>query len=300
MDATGLEKNKMIQVIERPAASRGVYRQESSYLVGNRTGGQGKTLLTQLIHYGHLSLDIPLRVFSADTESSGEGKSKLGQLVADVRELGIGASLLDIEGDGEAAIDHWDAVGIVLGEGRSVIDVGANVLPQILEWGERRKVGRMFRGESPVVLVIPVTSQRQSVVDAYDIVRRAIELQRRGGLAFERIIIVYNEVWGKFDGLSEDREFRRLKFFDDVSVESVTIERCISPVWRQAETGFISIADLVEMGPAGYSEKFGFNKFKANGAFVSFADWLRTQIGSLRRAGLVPLGMDDEDVKDLA
>lgn len=278
------------------------YKEGRSYLIGNRTGGQGKTLLSQLLYFGLKDEPFETEFFSADTTDSGISQSKLGRLLPSVKELGIGASLSEIEGDGEAAIEHWDEIGGVLKRNNAVIDVGANVLPQILEWGEKRQVGMIFEKLHPVILLVPVTTQRQSVVDAIYVIDQALKLQEKGGIQFERIVIVFNEVWGKFEDIDDkDDELKKLIYYKDKALAgSVLIDKCISPVWKFAEAHFIPIHKLAVMGGDGYSASFGFNEFKANGAYISFVSWARLQIKRLRDAGLLPSGIDREGMKDIA
>lgn len=261
-------------------------------LVGNRTGGQGKTLISQLIHYGYKMSGVPLRAVSADSADNTEA-SKLGSLIADVEELGTGATMAQVRSNQHLAVQYWDRLGELLLEGGCVIDLGANILPMVFQWAAERQAGRLLEGK-PIFLVVPVTAQRQSIDDAAAVFNHAV--RHTGSLAFSRKVLVLNEYHGTFDSVANDMEFKKLVKRDDGDITVVTLSRANVEVWEQIEAKGFSIDRLMKMNVADYAGAFGVNAFAASGAEAALKRWVHDCLVMLHSAGLVP----EPAVNDLA
>lgn len=174
------------------------------FLIGTRTGGQGKTMAAQLIVRAMRKSGVDLVLAAADTDRSGV-KSKFGSVFAGVRELGIGADLDVALRDGSALVRHWDQVGEVLESPSAIVDIGANVIGDILRWG--RGIGADTFSGADLTLVVPVTAQAQAVSDALEVIRDA---RKPGGLPFRRIVVIFNALRGDPAALAGASELERL------------------------------------------------------------------------------------------
>ncbi|WP_262267064.1 MULTISPECIES: MinD/ParA family ATP-binding protein [Microvirga] len=266
--------------------------QKPSFIVGTRTGGQGKTLISQVIQYIFQGRGQPLRVMAADTagDEGSATKSKLARFLEGqetVEELGIGVSLTSIRSDEAAGLQYWERLGQALEQGNVLVDVGANVLPSIWNWALEIDAGRVFETAPPIWLIIPVTAQAQSLVDAADLIRLA-ETNRKF-LPIARYVVVFNEHEGKFDSLSETSEYRDLmKFVTDHNVTVVKLGRCKSSVWQKIQGNCISLKAMKELDFRDYTTKFGISSFMASAAEKDFSGWLTETVSAFREAKLVP------------
>lgn len=254
-------------------------------LVGNRTGGQGKTLVSQLIHYGYSISDTPIRAISADTASKGEA-SKLGRILKDVEELGTGADLAEVKENHHAAVQHWDRLGRHLLTGGCVIDLGANILPLVFQWAGERKAKSLFKGKD-VRLVIPVTAQAQSIHDGVAMLKASIKTDEY--LPISRRYVVLNEFQGGFNQFADDVSYKELiRARPETPVKIIRLSKAVVEVWAQIEAKFLAFAEIAKLDGEAFAETFDVNVFAAAGAESDFKEWLEASIGEFSGAGLVP------------
>ncbi|WP_114948120.1 hypothetical protein [Microvirga calopogonii] len=269
--------------------------QKPSFIVGTRTGGQGKTLVSQLIHYIFKGHGHPLRVMAADTagDQGSETKSKLARFLDGedtVEELGIGVTLTSTLLDEQAGLAYWDRLGVALQQGNVLVDVGANVLPSIWNWAVEIDAGPVFEKSPPIVLIIPVTAQAQSLVDAKDLIRLAET--NRNFLPISRYVIVFNEHEGTFEGLEDSSEYCDLmKLVAEHRAATVKLGRCRTSVWKNIQTNCISLGAMKDLEYPDYASKFGLSSFMASAARKNYWVWLNDAVVAFREAGLVPSKM---------
>lgn len=207
------------------------------------SGGQGKTTVAQLLNLAAKRRGAHYRLFAADFQNE-TGRSKLGKLYPDqVKELGAGASLTAArsQNNANAPLRYWDVLGPVLLEGHAILDVGANVISQIIQWGvDRHVAGLMDRRRAPRVDVVCVC-RAQSV--AFDDVRSLI-----GGIVSNkpfrvgRMIVARNEFGGPFHPMFE-RDL--IAAFPDVPLTFLTIPACQAEIWPAVERVGVSLESVI-------------------------------------------------------
>lgn len=275
-------------------------------LVGNRTGGQGKTLIAQLLHYGFGLSQHDMKVVTADSSDKSGDASKLGQILKNqgvkVEELGIGARMESIKADPKQAVAYWDKIGGHLKGGSTIIDLGANILPMIFDWADQRKARRVLE-HSKIHLVVPVTAQRQSLNDAVQMIKLSLAAADCQ-IPFTERFVVYNSYHGPFKDLARSPEMDALLRFQDANqIKCVDLARCASEVWDQVELNFTPLSKLAALDHVGYQSAFGLDEFAASGAHVDFVGWLDSTMAAFRKVGLVPpdsAGLDKGSLKPAA
>jgi hypothetical protein len=267
-------------------------------LVGNRTGGQGKTLVAQLLHYGYGLAGTEMRVVAADTSDVEGGRSKLGQILKTVDELGIGARMDQIKADPRKAINYWDKIGTHLKEGSTVIDLGANVLPMVFDWAQQRQAARVLKN-SPISLVVPVTAQRQSIIDAVKMIEES--QADTAQIPFQHTYVIFNAYHGSFDDLKTTREMRMLQNMEQKkSIIRVNMARCTTEVWERIEANFTRLSEVAQLEHDDFIERFELDPFAASGAHSDFMTWLRDTLAAFRSAKLIPAGLDAQSLQPAA
>lgn len=271
-------------------------------LVGNRTGGQGKTLVAQLLHYGYSLAGTKMHVVAADTSDDDGGRSKLGQifetLPETVEELGIGARMDQIKADPRKAINYWDKIGTHLKEGSTVIDLGANILPMVFDWAQQRQAARVLK-DSKISLVVPVTAQRQSIIDAVKMIEEA--RADTAQIPFKHFYVIFNGYHGSFDDLKGTREMRMLNGMEQTKViKRVNMARCTTEVWERIEANFTPLSELAQLEHNDFIERFGLDPFAASGAHSDFMTWLRDTLAAFRSVDLIPAGLDAQSLQPAA
>lgn len=234
--------------------------------------------MSQFLQYVFKECGEPLKIMAADTATAkgAAAKSKLARFLEpddDVEELGIGATLQSIRSDQDAALNYWERLGEGLSEGNLLVDVGANVLPGIWEWATETNAGRILRTAPPIWLIIPVTAQAQSLVDACDLIRLAEAKQEH--LPIAKYIVVFNEHEGKFDGIRDALEYKELaKLIAAVKAGSVRMERCKSSVWQRMQAEYISLKTMRSLTYHDYATRFALSAFKSSAAEKDFVEWM--------------------------
>jgi hypothetical protein len=263
-----------------------------SIIVATRTGGPGKTLVSQVLHFIFKECGKPLTVMAADTsgDNGSATKSKLARFLEAedvVEELGIGATIHSIRSNTDAMLKYWEPLGQGLAEGNILVDLGANVLPAIWDWAIEIDAGRVLQEAPPIWLVIPVTAQAQSLSDACDLIRLAEAKQKY--LPVARYVVVFNEHEGKFDRVSDTAEYQNLlKLISAVEASTVRLEKCKTSVWQKMQADWISLKAMRNLTYRDYSSRFGLSSFMGSAAEKDFVGWLFSTAKAFQVASLYP------------
>jgi hypothetical protein len=207
-------------------------------------GGQGKTTAAQVVYASLLAKGEDAKLAAADFIDD-TGSSKLGRLFPTlVEELGTGpsVSLVKDSNDLNANIRYWDALGPLLLKGGYIIDMGANVIDQVLRWGEIRQAPKLLTTRSaPLIDVYLVCKAEQRAIDDMsDLVRRFSSQQ---SFPVDKIFVVLNEQGGNFDGLDIRSKLARVVNGSDI--EFIVLPRCTSELWAPMEQSYASIHQVL-------------------------------------------------------
>ncbi|WP_421880240.1 hypothetical protein [Pacificispira sp.] len=260
-----------------------------SVVVANRTGGQGKTLVAQLVSLCFEGAGITKHLAAADTADLSRC-SKLGKLFREqVTELGLGATIDAVRSDPNRAVAHWDALGELLCAGDVVVDLGANLVDMVWDWAAARQAGSILR--SPriprIVLVVPVRAQAQALEDAFTVLERSIK--ENDNLPLAGRILVLNEASGPFSQYGNNSDFERIQAMKhNAGLKVMSLAQCRSEIWPTLERNHVPIAKVARMETNEFGEEFGLDRFAASGARADFLTWLEKIIADFQRIGLVP------------
>jgi len=262
-----------------------------STLVVNRSGGVGKTLLTQALR----ALMTPpaggnLRTFSIDTFEDGQ-QSKLSRVMSYCVDIPIAPKLSTTKSTAIAWRRLWDKVFLNIAEGNALIDFGANVIPLFAQWLELQNGDDYGVVCAPVLLVVPITNSAQALSDG----RATIEgfWKTRKVLPVGLTVVWLNEVFGPI-GKSSSPDYDWL--ISQAREGRLTILRM--PKW---EGDFAQALDARNMGlmtaynmsDAKLYSNFGFRDQRLLlMAKVRMRDWLIAIGYELRKAGIV---VDEEN-----
>ena len=181
---------------ESPAPERNRSGPRRMILVANRTGGQGKTLVSQLL-LAHLArARYPVMPLAADAQSTepagrGGGSSKLAKVLPGTHDLGIGRDA-GLGGGAAEQLAYWDDLGSVITAVDTLLDVGANVIDPIVAWAKAADALEDLRELLVVDLVVPVTRGTQSLRDASSMVSDVLSAH---ALPIRNVYLVRNK-WG--------------------------------------------------------------------------------------------------------
>ena len=258
-------------------------------IVANKTGGQGKTLNSQMIYLGYCDAGFAPKLAAADT-TGDEEQSKLGKFYPGlVRELGLGVRLSDLRRNQGAAIAYWDQLGALLLQGGFIIDIGANVVPFLFDWAKSRDAGRILRqrGAPPIVLCVPMKPQAQAVEDALYVLERSVA--EAEFLPIASRVLVQNESGGTFDGYGSGEDFQRFHALKrSHGLRIGTMAQCHSELWPIAERNYLPLHDLLTADLEELERTHGLDAFAASGAQADLVQWVDETLSSFRSVGLVP------------
>lgn len=258
-------------------------------IVANKTGGQGKTLNSQMIYLGYCDGGFAPKLAAADTTSDDE-RSKLGKFYPGlVRELGLGVRLSDLRRNQGAAVAYWDRLGALLLQGGFIMDIGANVVPFLFDWARSRDAGRILRqrGAPPIVLCVPMKPQAQAVEDALYVLERSVADAEFLPIASR--VLVKNECGGTFDGYGLDEDFQRFEALRrSHGLRIAAMAQCHSELWPIAERNYLPLHDLLSADLEELEHTHGLDAFAASGAQADLVQWVDETLSSFRSVGLVP------------
>jgi hypothetical protein len=222
-------------------------------------GGQGKTTTAQIIATSLLKRDIEVKLAAADFIDDTDC-SKFGRLFAgEVEELGTGpdVSLAKKINDLNANIKYWDCLGPLFLKGDYVIDMGANVIDQILNWGKVRQAPKLLENRSapPIDAFLVCKAEQRAVDDMSDLVKRFTE---NDCLPVDRVYIVLNEQIGDFTSLDiKSKIFKSVHKNAQEKIHFLTLPACSSELWVPMEQTYTSIQNALAMDDDELQSKLG-------------------------------------------
>lgn len=235
-------------------------------------GGQGKTTVTQALFMAGIDAGYELSLASADFIDES-GKSKLGRMFdGKVTELGTGpsVSLAKESSDLSANVRYWDPMGDILLKGNVIVDLGANVVDQILNWGTIRRAGQMLssRAAPQIDVFLVCKAERRAIDDMSDLISR---FGNHESLPVRKIFVVLNECAGSFDGLDIRKSV--IKTPVKAEVDFIRLPRCNSELWVPMEQRYVSVKNALELGEAKTAEALGVDMWSVFSGIDDLKSW---------------------------
>jgi hypothetical protein len=248
-------------------------------------GGQGKTTFAQALHVANANMGVPTKLAAADFMDS-TGSSKLGQMYPkQVTELGIGPNVgfAKQANDLNAAVKYWDRLGPELIRGNTVIDLGANVVEQVIQWGSIRNLGQLLRARSapPIDVFLVCKAEQRAIDDMRDLVERFGSSQY---IPVRKIFVVLNEQGGGFEALDIRGELSKVKI--DAELAFITMPRCSSELWNTMEQKYVSLASALSMTPDEVVSKLGIDFWAVYSGLEQLNDWFNDLNAEMKQKGV--------------
>lgn len=244
-------------------------------------GGQGKTTTAQIVATALLNKGQQISLAAADFIDE-TGSSKLGRLFpGEVDELGTGpnVSLAKQVNDLNANIKYWDCLGPLLLKGGYLIDMGANVIDQVLNWGEVRQAPKLLESRTapPIDAFLVCKAEQRAVDDMTDLLRRFGSNQ---SLPVANIYIVLNEQVGKFDALDiRSKLSTAIDTKSSTKVKFITLPACSSELWVPMEQHYTSVKAAQVMDDDELQEELGVDFW----SILSGRDDLKTWFSTIEK-----------------
>lgn len=255
-----------------------------TYICAAYAGGQGKTTLAQMVFSALRKRDLAYKLVAADF-TDGTGHSKIGKFFpTKVLELGIGSALGagKTENDANAPLRYWDRFGGLLLTGGAVLDMGANVVPQLVQWAHHRRVSYiMQQRNSPEIDLLVITKPETHAIE--NVATLIEDVVVGGALPVASVIVVQNEVGGSFDGLNLSRIEKAAA---GRSLSFVKIPRCYSELWPQLERTFTPVEEALASTENELAEKFGIEIWAAYAGLMDLKTWSDDVYTQLARIGI--------------
>jgi len=265
-------------------AQPGTLSAMKTFICAAYAGGQGKTTLAQMVFSTLRKRDLKYKLVAADF-TDGTGHSKIGKFFpTKVMELGIGSSLASskTENDANAPLRYWDRFGGLLLTGGAVLDLGANVVPQLVQWAHHRRVAYIMqqRASPEIDLLIITKPETHSIENVSTLIEDVVV---GGALPVASIAVVLNEVGGTFDGLDLSRiekagAGRNLRF--------IGLPRCTSELWPHLERTFTPVEEALACTETELAEKFGIEIWSAYAGLMDLRTWAEEVYDELAKAGI--------------
>lgn len=244
-------------------------------------GGQGKTTAAQVVYAALKGKGFDVTLAAADFIDE-TGSSKLGRLFpGSVEELGTGpsVSLAKDSNDLNANIRYWDALGPLLLKGSHVIDMGANVIDQVLRWGEIRQAPKLLAARSapPIDVYLVCKAEQRAVDDMSDLVRR---FSNKASFPVANIFVILNEQGGSFEGL--DIRSKLATSVSEVNIEFITLPRCTSELWVPMEQSYSSVQKILGLDPDDIQNELGVDFWAVHSGVEDLHSWFEVVKSNLR------------------
>jgi hypothetical protein len=259
----------------------------STIFTVSHAGGQGKTTFSQLLYLLSKRVGVNHKLYSADFMDES-GRSKFGKLYPNiVTELGVGANLMAArsENNPNAAVRYWDQTGEIFMNGQAIVDLGANVFPQIVQWAVDRRLRQLMdKKEAPKVDFYCICkAERHGIDDIYNLIS---ELSRSDAFRLGRVFVVLNEVGGPF--LKNDFKDRIDHAAGDIKPIYLKLPKCQSEIWSMMEQEGISIESAIEMDEDEIVDMLGVDLWTASSGISELKTWVDYCLKMMRDANIFP------------
>jgi len=207
-----------------------------SVIVGTMTGGQGKTLVSQLMAMVAIGQKLPLRVIAMDAVNprSKEGKmAKLHIALSTLKLNNVVVETLPLEGESEKMAffvprnvnSQIEKLGSALMENDCLVDLGANLVDKFVDWLRTADPDGALLGGANLTLVIPVTNEKVSIQRALDTLTK---LKSVNAHQIEPVL-VFNEVLGQFADPKDDATIKGLlSLLNGLGGRQVVLSNCLA------------------------------------------------------------------------
>lgn len=255
-----------------------------TYICAAYAGGQGKTTLAQMVYSALSKRELTYKLVAADF-TDGTGHSKIGKFFpTKVLELGIGSSLASskTENDANAPLRYWDRFGGLLLTGGAVLDLGANVVPQLVQWAHHRRVAHiMQQRNSPEIDLLVITKPESHSIE--NVATLVEDVVVGGALPVASIIVVRNAVGGTFDS----QAFARIeKAGAGRNLQFIDLPRCTSELWPHLERTYTPVEEALASTENELAEKFGIEIWSAYAGLMDLRTWADEVYAELNKVGI--------------
>lgn len=248
------------------------------------TGGQGKTTVAQLLYLAAKRFGQNYTIVAADFLDDS-GHSKIGKLYPEiVQEFGVGANLTAArsENNANAPVRYWDRLGQVFLNGDAILDVGANVFSNLLDWSVDRHLQKLMdKKNAPRVDFFCICKAERHAID--NLANLVGDILKRNSFRLGKIYVVQNEVGGPFLTNLQERVDRVAGGFP---ITYLKLPKCQSEIWQAMEKEGISIERLLEMEEDEIVEKLGVDLWTAAAGLSELRTWFDFNVRMLRDAGI--------------
>lgn len=265
-------------------------------LIGSAKGGVGKTVVAAAMvdglalagHDNVVIVDADLRVQG----KRGDNATTLRGLYPGrrVREFNIAPAVRDVVAKGTVVLKHWEPVNNWLAEGRDVIiDMGANVDDDFMDWAEMSGVANFWADDGVVVRFVAVTTADQSALgkaaEALTRVTRIFGGAEKG--RFEPTLVL-NEVADTFERVADSGAMAAIDRIGGVT--QIMIPKNISEIWTAAGVLKLSPQRVLE---GGYQQflNVGIEGLERTEAFRGnfyYLEWFRSVVERFGAVGMIP------------
>jgi len=254
--------------------------QNYSCIIANRTGGQGKTLVAEVLLHALTTSGVRVVPAAIDTAVETGGRSKLGRRYPEVQDYAISADIGEVATDGAKALLHWEEVVELFKQRNVAVDLGANVVHELLKFVQMSDISPIMRGR-PVNFLVVTTAQDNAIGDA---IATLAEIEKaRGAMELGKIVVVLNEFHGQFGGADGNTAALR-NLISAKGYATVTIGKCL---FSQLDKGG-SLKDLLEIDAEAFERRYGVKTMTAIREVGELSKWVAAAVDQFRAAGIVP------------
>lgn len=237
------EQVDLLEVVGRdllgdaPTVTPGAHGRRS-VIVGTMTGGQGKSLISQLMAMVAIGQKLPMRVVAMDAVNphSDDGKMAKLHIALSPKKLklnNVTVETLPLEAENEKKAffvprnvnAQIEKLGGALIKDDCLVDLGANLVDRILDWIDTADTDGALLGGADITLVIPVTNEMVSIQRAVDTLTKLRTIKAH----HIEPVLVLNEVLGEFPNPKANNGFQSLlNLLDELGGRKVVLSHCLA------------------------------------------------------------------------
>lgn len=272
---------------KKPAIGQANPTVRRSVIVGTMTGGQGKSLVTQVMALAAAEPGVKLRVIAMDSVDMSSGDRNRAKLeMALIKPNGKWPGELSVETlpleprdlsvketyfNPKSINMQFEKLGEALMNDDCLVDLGANVIDRFLDWIATADKGGRFLGAVQIVVVVPVTNEPVSVQRAVGTLQKAKDLRATHKV---EVVLVFNELLGPVrSGLPGFADLKKLG--GSLRARELTLPLCRAHGFKVANGLEGGLSEMSAMGPDMYRRTMAMNSiFEAAVDLDELATWV--------------------------
>jgi hypothetical protein len=261
---------------------------KTSVWIGNKKGGVGKSTVAMALIDGLRQRGGNPAVVDVDLPTDEEQiVTTLCTMYPEAVKMRIAPAKGKLSDDPLLVHTHWNPLHDIMTAGDTVVDFGANVVGDVLDWAASIDLSaRLIKHDVRLDVVAVATANAAAVDQAAEFLAQAGNVLASAGPLVRRFLL-FNWHEGGFDLIEHSAAVKGMRA--DKGIAAMTFPNLRSEIWQAAEKRRLSPLRVLGMSEDEMIEEFGLGELLVSGGQGRYRRWFEKVCAEFEENGLLPL-----------